>query len=240
MDYQFQIKGISCGSCIQKIAKFFNDQFGIHGLSFTNNNSTIKFSSSAKVDIGQLNELLSTIGEYTLSDVTNLLSVPDNTQEVPSYKPIYLIFAYIAIISILTTLQHGITLQNFMVNFMAGFFLVFSFFKLLDLSGFAMGYSSYDIVAKKWYHYGYIYPFIELGFGLSYLLFGTNIYLNGVVFIVMLVSSIGVIRAKLSKQRFDCACVGTFLKVPLGNIAIIEDVAMVIMSFIMLIMAIQL
>jgi hypothetical protein len=50
----------------------------------------------------------------------------------------------------------------------------------------------------------------------------------------MLISSIGVIKAKLSKQQFYCACVGTFLKVPLGNIAIIEDLLMMMMAFFML------
>lgn len=233
MNYQFNIQGIRCGSCIQKITKLFNEQLGIQNLGFTNNNSTIKFSSDIETNVEKLNGLLAIIGDYKVSEISNQ-PVSDD-KERPSYKPIYLIFAYISTISILTTLHYGFSLEAFMINFMAGFFLVFSFFKLLDIPGFAAGYSSYDIVAKKWHYYGYIYPFIELGFGLGYILLGKNIYLNAIVFIIMLISSIGVIRAKLGKQKFECACVGTFLKVPLGNIAIIEDLTMVIMSFLMLI-----
>ena len=56
----------------------------------------------------------------------------------------------------------------------------------------------------------------------------------------MLVSSIGVIKAKLSKQQFECACVGTFLKVPLGSVAIIEDLLMTIMSLVMILQIIHL
>ena len=47
-----------------------------------------------------------------------------------------------------------------------GFFLVFAGFKLMDLKGFAEGYSTYDLLAQRWFGYGYVYPFIELSFGL--------------------------------------------------------------------------
>lgn len=50
----------------------------------------------------------------------------------------------------------------------------------------------------------------------------------------MLVSAIDVIKVKLIKQKFYCACVGNFLKVTLVNIAIIEDVLMVIMTLFMI------
>jgi hypothetical protein len=106
---------------------------------------------------------------------------------------------------------------------------------MLDLKGFAEGYSSYDIIAKRIYHYGYIYPFIELAFGFGYILFGESLYLNVCIFIIMSISSIGVIQSMLSKNKFYCACVGTFLKVPLGKVALIEDLSMVIMSLTMII-----
>jgi hypothetical protein len=51
--------------------------------------------------------------------------------------------------------------------FMSGFFLVFSFFKMLDINGFADSYSMYDIVAKKLKAWGYIYVFVELALGLA-------------------------------------------------------------------------
>ncbi len=106
---------------------------------------------------------------------------------------------------------------------------------MLDLKGFAGGYATYDLIAKKFYCYGYVYPFLELIFGITYLVIPLNLYLNLTVFTVMLISTIGVIKAKFTKQKFYCACVGTFLKVPLGSIAIIEDVLMAVMSLFMLI-----
>ena len=53
--------------------------------------------------------------------------------------------------------------MRFMQNFMAGFFISFSYFKLINLKEFALSYSMYDIVAKKWKKWGYIYAFVELG-----------------------------------------------------------------------------
>jgi hypothetical protein len=43
-------------------------------------------------------------------------------------------------------------------------------------------------------------------------------------------SSIGVIISLLKKQKFQCACLGTILKVPLSNITLIEDLTMVVMA----------
>src|SRR5690606_11421353 len=60
-------------------------------------------------------------------------------------------------------------LENSMRAFMAGFFLVFAGFKLLDLKGFVEGYSTYDLLAQRIKSYGYIYPFLELGLGLLFL-----------------------------------------------------------------------
>ncbi|CAM6000172.1 unnamed protein product [Sphagnum balticum] len=55
--------------------------------------------------------------------------------------------------------------MDWMRHFMAGFFLVFSFFKLLNLKTFADGYAKYDLLAMRWKPYGFIYPFCELALG---------------------------------------------------------------------------
>ena len=82
-----------------------------------------------------------------------------------------LVFSYILLFCLAVEAVSGhFNLHRFMPNFMAGFFLVFSFFKLLDLAGFAKSYAIYDVLAKKMPTYGYIYPFIELGLGAAYLL----------------------------------------------------------------------
>lgn len=233
MNYKFFIHGISCASCIQKINALLITTFNAANINYSANNSVVEFESSATIDAQQLNTSLAKIGNYSVSMANHHHTASINSEEKPSYKPIYLIFVYLILVNITISIKDS-RIIDFMPNFMASFFLVFSFFKLLDLSGFSQGYSSYDIIAKKFYHYGTIYPFIELGFGFGYLIFPHNLYFNMAVFLLMLVSSIGVIKAKFSKQQFYCACVGTFLKVPLGSIAIIEDLLMTIMALTMI------
>jgi hypothetical protein len=124
----------------------------------------------------------------------------------------------------------GFQLHNWMANFMAGFFLVFSFFKLLDLKGFADSYASYDIVAKKWRGWGYLYPFIELALGLAFLVKLDLPITNGVTFVVMGISIIGVLQSLLQKRRIQCACLGAVFNLPMSTITVIEDGLMIAMS----------
>ena len=154
-----------------------------------------------------------------------------------SYYPLYLIIAYIAGVA---TINHvhldGINWAGWMNQFMAGFFLVFSAFKLMNLSGFADGYATYDLLAKRWHGYGYIYPFLELGLGIllvgQWLPFATLI----LIIVIMGFSSLGVINSLLKKQKLHCACLGTILKVPLSSITLIEDLTMVVLAAFVLVM----
>ena len=85
-----------------------------------------------------------------------------------SYVPLIVIISLILITTLLLGYRdlqlHIFSLGKTLSYFMTGFFLVFGGFKLMDLQGFAHGYASYDLLAKKVPVYGYIYPFIELFF----------------------------------------------------------------------------
>ena len=113
---------------------------------------------------------------------------------------------------------------------MAGFFLVFSFFKLLNLKGFAESYAMYDVLAKKIPVWGYVYAFLELGLGISYLLNFNPIFTNAVTFIVMSISIIGVLQSVLNKKKIQCTCLGAVFNLPMSTVTIIEDALMIIMS----------
>ena len=121
-----------------------------------------------------------------------------------------------------------------MNHFMAGFFLIFSFFKLLNLKGFAESYAMYDIVAKKWNGWGYIYAFTELALGFFFLTGFNPMLTNSVTFGVMTLSIIGVLQAVFNKQKIKCACLGDVFNLPMSTITIIEDLLMIGMSAVML------
>lgn len=157
----------------------------------------------------------------------------DTTQ---SYKPLYIIIALIIVVSVAAMFRDGraISFTSFLTNFMAGFFLVFSGFKLLDLRGFAEGYSTYDLLAKRVFFYGYVYPFLELLLGLSYVVNFQPYLTNLITFVLMTFSGIGVAIKLLKHEKFQCACLGTFLKVPLTKITLVEDFGMSLMALVML------
>lgn len=155
-----------------------------------------------------------------------------------SYLPLAVIVGLILLTTLVISLRdlqaNLFSPTNSLTYFMTGFFLVFAGFKLMDLKGFAQGYSTYDLLAKKWYPYGYIYPFIELFFGLAMILSSHSTILLWTELTVMTFSGLGVALKLLKGERFQCACLGTFLKVPLTKITLIEDFGMAILAGIML------
>lgn len=151
-----------------------------------------------------------------------------------TYKPILLIFFYITAVTLITGSSNGMMWMN---HFMAGFFLVFSFFKLLDLRGFADSYSTYDIVAKRWRGWAYVYAFVELGLGIAYLSSAATLPVAAITFIVMSISIVGVLQSVLNKRKIQCACLGAVFNLPMSTVTIIEDALMIIMSGVMLVTA---
>lgn len=159
------------------------------------------------------------------------------SQSWKSYMPLLVVIGFI-FITTLALSYRDLILGSFsfvssLSYFMIGFFLTFSAFKLMDLSGFAKGYATYDLLAKKWYPYGYIYPFIELFFGLSMIL-SDSILILWLEVLVMTFSGIGVLLKLVKRERFQCSCLGTFLKVPLTKVTLIEDFGMAFLALLML------
>jgi hypothetical protein len=120
-----------------------------------------------------------------------------------------------------------------MLNFMAGFFLVFSGLKLLDLKGFADGYASYDLLARRVRAYGYTYPFLELGLGLLYLTRAELPSAHVATMVLMIFGGIGVVVRLARGGTFRCACLGTMIAVPLTAVTIVENFGMALMAGLM-------
>jgi hypothetical protein len=128
----------------------------------------------------------------------------------------------------------GFDWSRAMRHFMGGFFLAFSFFKLLDVAGFADSYRMYDVVAKRLPVYGYVYPFIELLLGAAYVANFQPTLTNWVTLVVMSISAVGVLQSVLQKRKIRCACLGTVFNLPMSTVTIVEDGLMVAMAAFML------
>lgn len=152
-----------------------------------------------------------------------------------TYKPILLIFFYISLLTLLVQFSNKkFDAMEWMRHFMAGFFFVFSFFKMLNLKGFAESYVMYDVVAKRFPAWAYIYAFTELALGIAFLYNFNPIITNSITFVVMSISIIGVVKSVLNKKKIQCACLGAVFNLPMSTVTIIEDALMIAMSGFML------
>ena len=240
MTHTYNITGMTCGNCVakEKSQLLMLGDVTEADVQLTAPQATITMQKHIPVTV--LQNALNKAGHYTITEADggmhHIAAKEETDSWLTTYKPILLIGAYITGVTLLIEVARGsFNWEIWMQNFMAGFFLVFSFFKLLNLKGFAESYSSYDIIAKKWLGWGYVYAFIELALGLSYLLNFNPLPTNAVTFVVMSVSIIGVLQSVLNKRKIQCACLGAVFNLPMSTITIIEDALMIAMSAGMLI-----
>jgi cation transport ATPase len=194
-----------------------------------------KITMLKHIPVAALQKALDKAGDFAITEADGGMHTAtgetDKATWLHTYKPVLLIGAYITGITVLPGIINGsFTWENWMTNFMAAFFLTFSFFKLLNLKGFAESYSTYDIIARKWMGWGFVYAFIEMGLGLAYLLHLSPLIINAITFLVMSISIIGVLQSLLNKRKIQCACLGVVFDLPMSTITIIEDALMIIMS----------
>ena len=92
----------------------------------------------------------------------------------------------------------------------------------------------YDVLAKQSKTYAYIYPFLEVGFGLAYLFVWQIVGISGLVMPIMLIGAYGVYRKLRQGEEVPCACLGTVFKVPMTWVTLGEDLLMAGMALVIL------
>ena len=149
-----------------------------------------------------------------------------------SYIPLTVIFSLIiAFVLIKALISDNFTSPSLMLDFMAGFFLVFGGFKTIKLPAFAEAYEMYDVIAKKSKIYAYIYPFIEIGLGLAFLFRFEVITAAWITLVLMLINSVGAYNGIRDKKVLMCACLGSVFKLPMSFVSLGEDLLMAVMAF---------
>lgn len=233
MTHTYKVTGMTCSSCEAKVKSSLLVLPGVTEVEVSKENETATISMEKHIALSVFQNALDS--KYTIAVAEHNETAEQAKSWLAIYKPVLLIFGYITGITLLIEWMQGeFSWMHWMNHFMAGFFLGFSFFKLLNLKGFAESYSMYDIVAKKWNGWGYVYAFIELALGLALLTGFNPILTNTVTFVVMTVSIIGVFQSVLNKGKIKCACLGALFNLPMSTITIIEDALMIGMSAIML------
>ncbi len=233
----FEITGMTCGGCVKRVAAALHTVAAGAEVQLSPPRATIPGNTT----LAQLQAALAgshygiaALAEAALPTAPAVATLPASPPEAApgwfaTYRPLLLIGVYILGASVLVQGAHPSAMETMRYS-MAGFFLVFSFFKLLDVAAFADAYAGYDLLARRWRPWGHIYPYVELALGVAYLANLQPLWTNAVTLVVMGFSAIGVVRAVLDKRSIRCACLGTVFQLPMSTVTIIEDLGMVAMA----------
>lgn len=247
---KYSITGMTCGSCVSKVQQAFNNFDDILTSEVQLEYPQATISSTKNLDLIIINKTLSSIGDYKISNeqiqqktvpLPKIKKAIDlSERNIYTYKPLILIVAFISGVSLLGQYPFSnFSGMLWMRHFMAGFFIVFAFFKLLNLKGFTESYRMYDVIAANWKPWAYIYPFLELLLGLLYFINLYSLETNITTTILLSVSSIGVIKSNMNNKKIKCACLGDVFNLPMSTVTIIENLSMIVMSILMIILTIK-
>ena len=258
----FAISGMTCEACEYKIKHVLGKIEGVENVETDLASGQTTIEAARKLSFEEIETVLKPHSKYkvvsrqSIVDSQQSANPASNVQSLLSqYYPLILIFLYITIISFLTAVESplrdwllksplrggptfrlgGLAWGAFLHNFMTGFFLVFSFFKLLNVKAFAESFAMYDLAAMRFPTYGKIYPFIELALGLLCLVHYQPKMVYWADIILMSFGNLGVISSVLDKRKIQCACLGTVFNLPMSTVTIIENTVMVVVGIVLLI-----
>ncbi len=233
MKSTLKISGMTCEGCRSSVTDKLGSLDGVDDVQVDLSRGQAVIYSKNPVSLSLIKETLPPKYSLINEEDVNLDTLGDITikaSKIQQLKPLFIILGYIFIASILLNYKNWNS-SNAMLDFMGLFYIIFSFFKILDIKGFSMSFRMYDPLAKQAPIYGYIYPFIEVLLGMMFLIrFEVNIALILTV-IVLGITTIGVTQTLINKRSIKCACLGTTLNLPMTEATFIENALMIIMAF---------
>jgi copper chaperone CopZ len=228
----FVVEGMKCMKCVSKVKEALSSVPSVLSVEVTLSPPRVSLESTSLISCEKANQAIRASGEYLLHEMPRETLV---LSQRASLFPLYLIVAYLlATVVLITYHENDWSGHRIMSHFMAGFFLIFSFFKLLDLRGFSKAYARYDLIAQSWPRWGILYPFIELLLGSAYIVFSHSITLHTLTMAVMIIGALGVGKSIGRGEEIQCACLGSVLQLPMTRVTLVEDIGMGLMALIML------
>jgi glutaredoxin len=159
------------------------------------------------------------------------LSVP--AANAMSYRPVGAVFAVSALMAIAaswTAIGSALTRQAG-EWFIAFSMCVLALLKLQDVERFSNTFLGYDLVARRWVPYSYVYPYAELFAGVLMTAHAFTWLSAPTAFVIGVIGSVSVFKAVyIERRELKCACVGGDSRVPLGAVSLLENVMMVAMA----------
>jgi glutaredoxin len=150
-----------------------------------------------------------------------------------SYRPVIAVFAVTALMALAASQAamgspFTIMAAQWFIAFSMG---VLAILKLQDVERFSTMFLNYDLLARRWVPYAYLYPFAEalaavlmIAHAATWLSVPVALFIGGI-------GAVSVFKAVyVDKRQLKCACVGGSSNVPLGFVSLTENLMMVGMA----------
>jgi glutaredoxin len=175
------------------------------------------------------------IGGY--DDLRRHFGLKVRDPDAVSYQPVIAVFVTAAGLAVAASMATYASPFTVMAAewFVAFAMMLLAMLKLQDVEAFATMVLGYDLLARRWLPYGYLYPFLEGGAGALMAAHWLDAVSIPVAFFIGGIGAVSVFYADyVQKRDITCACVGGSSKVPLGFVSLTENLGMIAMAVWML------
>ena len=163
--------------------------------------------------------------------------VPDTA--ATTYRPVIVLFILTALMAVAASYAFfGTPLTVHAVQWFIAFsMVVLAFLKLQNVETFSAMFLNYDLLARRWVPYSYVYPYAEALAGLLMIAGVLNWISIPLALFIGTIGAVSVFKAVyIDKRELKCACVGGSSNVPLGFVSLTENLMMIAMALWMIFM----
>ena len=171
------------------------------------------------------------IGGY--DDLRRRLGKPVADPKATSYRPVLAVFAVAAAMALAASqAAFGTPFTERAAMWFASFAMcALATLKFQDMETFSNMFLGYDLLARRWTPYAYVYPFAEAVAGVLMTAGALKWFSAPLALFIGGVGSVSVFKAVyIDKREIKCACVGGGSNVPLGLVSLSENLGMIAMA----------
>jgi len=171
------------------------------------------------------------IGGYDAMRKHLNMGVRDDDEK--TYRPIIAIFTttFLMALAVVWIAHSRFEIITVVEMFIAISMCALGIQKTRDLQAFSNGFLSYDLLARNYVPYAFVYPFVETGAGILMIAGVLPFVSASAALFIAGIGAVSVFKAVyLDKRELECACMGGGSNVPLGFISLTENLMMIGMA----------
>jgi glutaredoxin len=171
------------------------------------------------------------IGGY--DDLRKFLGKRVRDPKATSYRPVVVLFTLTAALALATSYAaFGNAFTRQAAEWFVGLsMVVLALLKLQNIDTFSNMFLNYDLLAKRWVPYSYVYPYAEGVAGVLMVAGALSWVSVPIALFIGMIGAVSVVKAVyIDKRTLKCACVGGGSNVPLGFISLTENLLMIAMA----------